>query len=217
MVDLPLFSAEHAPHRPTAPTITALAAEAAACQRCPLWQHATQTVFGAGPEHARMMLVGEQPGDQEDLAGAPFVGPAGKMLDHALADAGINRAGVYVTNAVKHFKFEPRGHRRLHATPNASEIQACRFWLDQERALVQPAITVLLGASAAHAVLGRTVSISRERGRPISLASGQCVITTHPSFLLRLPDEDSKAAQYANFVADLRIAAALGKAALGIE
>jgi DNA polymerase len=218
MVDTPVFSPERAPsrHRVTAArapqsagTLAALAEEAAACQRCPLWQPATQTVFGAGPATARMMLVGEQPGDQEDLAGAPFVGPAGKMLDRALIEAGIDRSNVYVTNAVKHFKFEPRGKRRIHATPNAGEIQACRWWLDQERALVRPGVIVLLGASAAHAVLGRTVSITRERGRPIALDGAQAVITAHPSYLLRLPDEAAKAAQYENFVADLRVAAAL--------
>jgi len=219
MVETPLFSPDRAAPRhratvapaepPTAGTLAALAAAAASCQRCPLWQHATQTVFGAGPATARIMLVGEQPGDQEDLAGAPFVGPAGKMLDRALIEAGIDRGQIYVTNAVKHFKFEPRGKRRIHATPDAGEIQACRWWLDQERALLQPAVTVLLGASAAQAVLGRTVTISRERGRPIPLQGGQCVVTAHPSYLLRLPDEAAKAAQYANFVADLRVAAGL--------
>jgi DNA polymerase len=220
MVETPLFSPERAPPRhraaaaPTPPqtagTLAALAEDAAGCQRCPLWQPATQTVFGAGPADARMMLVGEQPGDQEDLAGTPFVGPAGKMLDRALIEAGIDRSQVYVTNAVKHFKFEPRGKRRIHATPNASEIVACRWWLDQERALLRPGVMVLLGASAAHAVLGRTVSIARERGRPIALEGTQAVITAHPSYLLRLPDEAAKALQYENFVADLRIAAALG-------
>jgi DNA polymerase len=218
MVETPLFSPERAPPRhrtapapeqPSAGTLAALATAAAGCQRCPLWEHATQIVFGAGPTTARIMLVGEQPGDQEDLAGAPFVGPAGKMLDRALVEAGIDRAQVYVTNAVKHFKFEPRGKRRIHATPNAGEIQACRWWLDQERALLRPAVTVLLGASAAQAVLGRTVTISRERGRPIQTEGGQCVVTAHPSYLLRLPDEAAKATQYANFVADLRVAAAL--------
>jgi probable DNA metabolism protein len=217
MVNTPLFSPERAPHRltqiaatpsPAAGSIAALAAEAATCQRCPLFEHATQIVFGQGPTDARLMLVGEQPGDQEDLAGAPFVGPAGKMLDRALAEAGIDRTQVYVTNAVKHFKFEPRGKRRIHATPNAGEIQACRFWLDQERALLQPAVTVLLGASAAQAVLGRTVTISRERGRLMPLPTGHYVVTAHPSYLLRLPDQASQTAQYANLVSDLRVALA---------
>jgi uracil-DNA glycosylase len=145
--------------------IAALAAEAAGCRLCDLYRHATQTVFGEGPADARVMLVGEQPGDQEDLAGRPFVGPAGQMLNRALIEAGIARETVYVTNAVKHFKFEPRGKRRMHVTPNASEIEICRFWLDQERALLKPAVIVLLGASAARAVLGRAVTISRDRAR----------------------------------------------------
>ena len=185
----------------------ALAAEAATCQLCELYKHATQTVFGEGPPNARLMLVGEQPGDQEDLAGRPFVGPAGQMLDRALAEAGIDRRTVYVTNAVKHFKFEPRGKRRIHATPDRTEIQVCRFWLDQERALVRPAVTILLGASAARAVLGRTVTISRERGRPIPLEGGQAMVTVHPSYLLRLPDQESQAREYAALVSDLRLAA----------
>ena len=155
------------------------------------------------------MLVGEQPGDQEDLAGRPFVGPAGQMLDRALAEAGIDRSTVYVTNAVKHFKFEPRGKRRIHATPDRTEIQVCRFWLDQERALVRPAVTILLGASAARAVLGRAVTISRERGRPIPLEGGQVMVTVHPSFLLRLPDEESKQREYAGLIRDLQTAMAL--------
>jgi DNA polymerase len=222
MVDQPVFSPERpararpqpreaaAPGMLAAPgTLAALAEEAAGCRLCPLYQHATQTVSGEGPPQARLMLVGEQPGDQEDLAGRPFVGPAGQMLDRALTEAGIDRAQVYVTNAVKHFKFEPRGKRRIHATPDRSEIEACRFWLDQERALLKPAMTILLGASAARAVLGRAVTISRERGRPIALADGQGMITVHPSFLLRLPDEESKAREYASFVRDLREAAAL--------
>jgi DNA polymerase len=152
------------------------------------------------------MLVGEQPGDQEDLAGRPFVGPAGQMLNRALREAGIARESVYVTNAVKHFKFEPRGKRRMHATPNSSEIEICRFWLDQERALLKPAVIVLLGASAARAVLGRAVTISRERGRAIAMGDAQAMVTTHPSYLLRLPDEASKEREYAALVADLRTA-----------
>ncbi len=186
-----------------------LIAEAAACRRCDLWQRATQTVFGEGRADARMMLVGEQPGDQEDLAGRPFVGPAGQVLDRALIAAGIDRSQTYVTNAVKHFKFEPRGKRRIHATPDRTEIEICRTWLDQERALIKPAITVLLGASAARAVLGRAVTISRERGRAIPLSGGQALITVHPSYLLRLPDEDAKAREYAAFVADLKAALVL--------
>jgi DNA polymerase len=217
MVDTPLFSPERAPRRKTAPvaatpppgSLAALVEAGQACRRCGLWERATQFVPGVGPETARIMLVGEQPGDQEDLAGTPFVGPAGQMLDRALAEAGIDRASVYVTNAVKHFKFEPRGKRRIHATPNAGEIAACRFWLDQERVLIAPAVTILLGASAAHAVLGRTVTISRERGWPQPLQGGICVVTVHPSYLLRLPDADAKAREYQKFVIDLRNAAAL--------
>ncbi len=214
MVDTPTVSPARAPRPAAAPAMVpvpgsqgALAAEAATCQLCDLYKHATQTVFGEGPPDARLMLVGEQPGDQEDLAGRPFVGPAGQMLDRALAEAGIDRSTVYVTNAVKHFKFEPRGKRRIHATPDRSEIQVCRFWLDQERALVKPAVTILLGASAARAVLGRTVTISRERGRPIPLEGGQVMVTVHPSYLLRLPDQESQAREYAAMVSDLRLAA----------
>ena len=190
--------------------LPALAAEAGGCRRCPLWEKATQTVFGEGPADARIMLVGEQPGDQEDLAGRPFVGPAGKLLDQALAAAGMDRRALYVTNAVKHFKFEPRGKRRIHAKPDAGEIDVCRFWLEQERDLVQPALTVLLGASAARAVLGRAVTISRERGRPIAVGGNrQAFVTVHPSYLLRLPDEAAKAREYEAFVRDLATAKAL--------
>jgi DNA polymerase len=150
------------------------------------------------------MLVGEQPGDREDLAGAPFVGPAGTMLDRALAEAGIPRREVYLTNAVKHFKFEPRGMFRLHKTPDAPEIAACRWWLETERALVRPRLTVALGASAAQALIGRKVTIGRERGRAATLPDGGALwITVHPSYLLRLPDEAARAREYERFVADL--------------
>jgi len=195
--------------------LAAAARDAAACRRCPLWANATQTVFGEGAGRARIMLVGEQPGDQEDLAGRPFVGPAGKILDTALQEAGIDRALVYVTNAVKHFKFIPRGKRRIHQKPDTGEIAACKFWLDIEREQVNPRLTVLLGATAARAVLGRTVTIGRERGRPIPLgptpAGGDALafVTVHPSFLLRLPDEAAKRREYAAFVGDLRHAAGL--------
>jgi DNA polymerase len=212
MVETPVISPDRPTRRPPAPAREApqgLAAEASACRRCDLWQHATQTVFGEGPLDARIMLVGEQPGDHEDLAGRPFVGPAGQMLDRALAEAGIDRSTVYVTNAVKHFKFEPRGKRRIHATPDRTEIETCRFWLDQERALIKPALTLLLGASAARAVLGRTVTISRERGRPIALGDGRAFVTVHPSYLLRLPDEEARRREYAAFVADLRLVSGL--------
>jgi DNA polymerase len=214
MIDAPQFSAPRltritaeAIQPPQGAGMPALAAQAASCRLCPLWQPATQTVFGEGPLSARLMLVGEQPGDQEDLAGRPFVGPAGKILDRALAEAGIDRSGVYITNAVKHFKFEPRGKRRIHATPDRTEIEICRTWLVQEMKLVNPAVTILLGASAARAVLGRAVTISRERGRKLALPNGGAAwVTVHPSYLLRLPDEEMKAREYASFVADLRSA-----------
>jgi probable DNA metabolism protein len=199
--------------RPVAPmvdadppqTLSEAKAQAVGCRRCPLWEPATQTVFGEGPASARLMMVGEQPGDREDLAGAPFVGPAGKMLDHALAEAGVPRTEVYLTNAVKHFKFEPRGKFRLHKTPDTGEIAACRFWLETELALVKPQLTVALGASAAQALLGRKVTIGRERGRVTTLPNGEALwVTVHPSYLLRLPDEEAKAREYAQFVEDLR-------------
>ncbi len=196
-------------HLPDTPLRRA-ALEAAGCRACKLWEPATQTVFGEGPADARLMFVGEQPGDQEDLAGRPFVGPAGRLFDTALADAGIDRTTAYVTNAVKHFKFEPRGKRRIHAKPDSGDIEACKFWLELERREIRPALTVLLGASAARAVLGRTVTISRERSRPIALdGNSQALVTVHPSYLLRLPDEESKQREYAAFVADLRQAAEL--------
>ena len=157
---------------------------------------------------APLVFVGEQPGDQEDLAGKPFVGPAGQMFDRALAEAGIDRTRVYVTNAVKHFKFEPRGKRRIHQKPNNNEIDACRWWLDQELGLIKPRFTVALGATAARALTGRDTTISRSRGRLMTLREGvEGFITVHPSFLLRLPDEAAKAAEYKKFVADLRLVA----------
>ena len=215
MVEQPNFSPpKHArpapaPAQPRAEADTPLAQafqDAQSCRRCDLWQPATQVVFGEGPPDARIMMIGEQPGDQEDLAGRPFVGPAGQLLDRAMAEVGLDRSQIYVTNAVKHFKFEPRGKRRIHAKPGTSEIKACKFWLDLERAAVQPALTVMLGASAAQSVLGRTVTISKERGRPIPLTGNtQGFVTVHPSYLLRLPDPDAKAREYANFIADLRL------------
>jgi DNA polymerase len=162
-------------------------------------------VFGEGLVHASVMLVGEQPGDQEDLLGRPFVGPAGKILDHALSDAGIDRGRVYVTNAVKHFKFEPRGKKRLHKRPNAGEIEACKWWLDHELELIKPALTVALGATAARALAGRPLSIGPSRGRLMELRPGlPALITIHPSFLLRIPDPELKAQEYRRFVLDLR-------------
>jgi uracil-DNA glycosylase len=195
---------------PPLPTIAAARREAGGCRVCELWKPATQTVFGEGPASARLMFIGEQPGDQEDLAGRPFVGPAGQLLDTALAEAGIDRGQTYITNAVKHFKFEPRGKRRIHVKPTGEDIAACKFWLDLERQEIKPAVTVLLGASAAQAVLGRVVTISRERGHPIMFdGQSQALVTVHPSYLLRLPDEESRRREYAAFVADLRHAKAL--------
>ena len=176
--------------------------EAKGCTRCPLYRDATQTVFGEGPLGAPLMFVGEQPGDQEDLAGRPFVGPAGQLFDRALGDAGIDRGSAYVTNAVKHFKFEPRGKRRIHAKPDAGEIEACRWWLDQERSLLRPRVTVALGATAARALFGRVVTISAMRGQPHPARDGgETWVTVHPSFLLRVRDD--KEAEYARFVEDL--------------
>ncbi len=185
--------------------LIAAAEDASACRRCPLGDKATQTVFGEGPAGAALLFIGEQPGDQEDIIGRPFVGPAGQILDRALEEAGIDRRTIYITNAVKHFKFTPRGTRRIHQTPEAPEIQICRFWLDVERVQQRPRLTVLMGATAARAILGRPVTIGRERGRAFRLPDGtQGFITVHPSFLLRVPDEDSRAREYAAFVADLR-------------
>jgi probable DNA metabolism protein len=191
-------------HAQLDPDLLASAGEAAACTRCHLYAPATQTVFGEGPANARVLFVGEQPGDQEDVIGRPFVGPAGQMMDRAMEEAGIDRRAVYVTNAVKHFKFTPRGKRRIHQTPEAPEIKACAFWLDVERTRLRPDLTVLMGATAARAVLGRQVTISRERGRPFNLPDGRAVfVTVHPSFLLRVPDPEAKAREYAAFVRDL--------------
>ncbi len=188
--------------------------EAADCRACPLWKPATQTVFGEGPARARIMLVGEQPGDQEDIAGRPFVGPAGKLLDRALEEAGIDRRLVYVTNAVKHFKFELRGKRRLHKKPADAEIAACLQWLQRELELVAPQLVIALGASASRALFGRAMPIEKNRGKVIDYAPhGRIMITVHPSFLLRVPPED-RAREYARFVNDLRVAArALKRAA----
>jgi DNA polymerase len=183
----------------------ALRDEAAGCTRCHLYKQATQTVFGEGPVDAALMFVGEQPGDQEDLAGTPFVGPAGQVFDRAIAAAGIDRAGVYVTNAVKHFKFEQRGKRRIHQKPDAGEITACRWWIEQERLLVKPRVTVALGATAARSLFGKVMGIGKERGRPHTLPDGgEAWITVHPSFLLRLPDKAAAEEEYARFVEDLK-------------
>jgi DNA polymerase len=195
-------------HKASASDLETLRAEAADCRACPLWKNATQTVFGEGPRHAPIMLVGEQPGDKEDLAGKPFVGPAGLMLDRALEEAGIDRKKVYVTNAVKHFKFVPRGKIRLHQKPNTPEIRACRQWYERELASIKPALVVAMGATAAQSVFGKITPINKNRGRPIETEDGtKAMVTVHPSYLLRLPDADAKAREYERFVDDLRIAA----------
>lgn len=186
-----------------------VARDAKACTRCPLFKIATQTVFGEGPVGARLMLVGEQPGDQEDLAGKPFVGPAGKMLDRALADAGIDRTEVYVTNIVKHFKNEPRGKRRLHKKPNRYEVEVCKVWFDQELALVKPQLVVAMGVTAASALAGKAVTLSRLRGEVIAFANAgdqPGIVTIHPSSILRAPDEAARRAAYAGLVKDLKLA-----------
>jgi DNA polymerase len=191
-------------------SLKTLREEAANCRACPLWKDATQTVFGEGPQHAPIMLVGEQPGDKEDLAGKPFVGPAGQMLDRALEEAGIDRHKVYVTNAVKHFKFVPRGKIRLHQKPNTSEIKACRPWYERELAAIKPDLVVAMGATAAQSVFGKIMPINKTRGRLIELDDGiKALVTVHPSYLLRLPDADAKAREFRRFVDDLKIAAAL--------
>ena len=180
------------------------------CRECPIGEFATQSVCGEGPAKARVMFVGEQPGDKEDLAGKPFVGPAGQMLDRALDEAGIDRSKVYVTNAVKHFKFVPRGKIRLHQKPNTPEIKACRQWYERERAAIKPALVMAMGATAAQSVFGKITPINKNRGRPIDLEDGtRALVTVHPSYLLRLPDAEAKAREYQRFVDDLKVAAAL--------
>jgi len=177
------------------------------CTACHLYKRATQTVFGEGPKGAPIMLVGEQPGDYEDVAGKPFVGPAGKIMDRALEEAGIDRSKVYVTNAVKHFKWEPRGKRRIHQKPNSREIAACRPWLEAELRLVKPKLLVCLGATAAQAVFGPSFRVTRERGKVLSSKLAPRVLATvHPSSLLRQPDEESREREYKRFVADLHAA-----------
>ena len=190
--------------------IEELRREAAGCRACPLWEKATQTVFGEGPAGADIVFVGEQPGDREDRAGRPFVGPAGLMLDKALAEAGVDRQRAYVTNAVKHFKFEPRGKLRLHKKPNAGEINVCKRWLLAEIDILKPRLVVALGATAAQSLAGRPVPIGANRGATLALANGLRVfVTVHPSSLLRVPDEEAKRAAYAQFVKDLRAVGAL--------
>jgi uracil-DNA glycosylase len=190
---------------PERPTLEGARHASADCQACELWKRGTQTVFGEGARNAEVMLVGEQPGDQEDLAGRPFVGPAGLLLDRALAEAGIDRRKVYVTNVVKHFKWEPRGKRRIHAKPNASEISACRPWLEVEIALVKPRTIVCLGATAAQALLGRSFKVSQQRGQVVpSPLAPRVMATVHPSSILRAPDSETRRQEMQRFVDDLR-------------
>lgn len=202
----------------TSRSIAALREEAQHCRACPLWKSATQVVFSEGRATARIVLIGEQPGDREDLTGQPFVGPAGKLLDRALEAAGVERADTYVTNAVKHFKFEPRGKRRIHKKPTGEEISACRHqWLDRELQLIEPELVVAMGATAARAVFGRATAIGKNRGHIIKDASlatditADVIVTVHPSYLLRVPEEDRDAA-FKEFVADLKLASKYARA-----
>lgn len=190
---------------PERPTLGAVRDIAKGCKACDLYKRGTQTVFGEGPRKAGIMLVGEQPGDAEDIAGHPFVGPAGRLLDKALDEAGIDRARVYVTNVVKHFKWEPRGKRRIHAKPNAAEISACRPWLETEIALVKPRVLICLGATAAQALLGKAFKVSRQRGELVASSLAPLVgATVHPSSILRAPDDESRRLEMTRFVQDLR-------------
>jgi DNA polymerase len=191
---------------PAQPTFPKLREAAANCRACELWKRGTQTVFGEGGSKARVMLVGEQPGDQEDIQGRPFVGPAGKILDKALEEAGINRDEVYVTNAVKHFKWEPRGKRRIHKKPNSMEITACKPWIEAEIDVLKPDVIVCLGATAAQALLGREFRVSTQRGTWVSSPLAPFVLATvHPSSLLRAPDEETRRVETKRFVEDLRL------------
>jgi DNA polymerase len=199
-----LSAADFLPARKTLP---ALRDAAKSCRGCDLWQRGTQTVFGEGKPGAEVMLVGEQPGNEEDLQGRPFVGPAGRVLDKALAAAGIDRDDVYVTNAVKHFKWEPRGRRRIHKKPNGMQIAACRPWFDEEVNVVKPKVIVALGATAAQALLGRDFRVTQSRGKVISTGATPIIATVHPSSILRAPDDESRHAEMARFIDDLRVVA----------
>jgi len=197
---------------PLFPSLQAARKASKDCRACDLWRHATQTVFGDGAARARILFVGEQPGDKEDLEGRPFVGPAGALLDKALIEAGINRKQTYVTNAVKHFKWEPRGKRRIHKKPNSIEIAACRQWLDTEIALVKPDVIVCLGATAAQALLGRDFRVTEKRGQLLPFDTAQNVLATvHPSSILRAPDDESRHREFLRLVEDLRVVATVLK------
>lgn len=206
----------HASHaKQLAKQLAALAQEAAVCERCPLYKNAMQTVFGEGDGRAAIMLVGEQPGDQEDRQGHPFVGPAGGVLDRALGEARLDRDKVYITNAVKHFKNEPRGKRRLHKRPNQYEVRQCRWWLDREIAIIRPRLIVALGATAAHALTGRAITLGSVRGEIIPLLGDHDgLVTMHPSAILRMRDEDERHAAFAALVADLETASAFVEASV---
>lgn len=197
----------HPAKPPDSSSLSTVRAAAKDCTACHLYKNATQTVFGEGPKKASIMLVGEQPGDSEDVAGRPFVGPAGKIMDRALEEAGIDRKQVYVTNTVKHFKWEPRGKRRIHQKPNSREVAACRPWLEAELRVVKPKLVVALGSTAGQTIFGPSFRVTRERGKLLSSKlAPKVVATVHPSSLLRQPDEESRHREYKHFVSDLRVA-----------
>ena len=203
--DWPMRGPDRTDELPEDASLDKVREAASGCRRCPLWRNATQTVFGEGLETADVLFVGEQPGDQEDLAGKPFVGPAGRIFDAILEEAEIDRLKTYVTNAVKHFKFEPRGKRRIHSKPNAGEVQACRWWLDKELKLIKPDVAVALGATAALGLLGKAVPVTKMRGQVIERADGLKVfITVHPSYLLRIREPADKKAERARFLKDMQ-------------
>lgn len=202
---MPLKPASAANLIPERPSLLKLRLAVQHCQSCDLYRFATQAVFGEGPPHASIVFIGEEPGNDEDIQGHPFVGPAGKLLDRAFTDAGIQRSDVYLTNVIKHFKFEQRGKRRLHKKPRASEIEACQPWLEAELLLIKPKIVVCLGATAAQALLGATFRLTQHRGKFFEHAQAQCVTATvHPSSILRAPDAQQRHAQYSEFVQDLK-------------
>jgi uracil-DNA glycosylase family protein len=204
---------------PPRPTLATLREAATTCRACDLWERGTQTVFGEGARAADVVFVGEQPGDREDVEGHPFVGPAGRLLERAIAEAGLDRRRIYITNVVKHFKWEPRGKKRIHQKPNAGEIHACRPWLDAELAVIRPLAVVCLGATAAQALLGKDFKVTKHRGEPRPSALAPIVMgTVHPSSILRAPDEESRRSELESFVTDLRrLRAALDRAHRGGE